>query len=58
MVDSQVFISQETLDKLILRLLEEQNTNIDAVSGATVDSKTFLSAVENTFENRHENKTN
>lgn len=57
-VDSQVFMSQETRDKLISRLLEKQNTDIDTVSGATVDSKAFLSAVENALENRHENKTN
>ena len=55
-VDSQVLISQETLDKLISRLLEEQNTDIDTVSGATVDSKAFLSAVENALENKRENK--
>lgn len=55
-VDSQVFMSQETLDKLISRVLGTQNTNIDAVSGATVDSKAFLSAVENALENKYENK--
>ncbi len=55
-VNSQVFISQETLDKLISRVLGKQNTDIDTVSGATVDSKAFLSAVENALENKRENK--
>jgi uncharacterized protein with FMN-binding domain len=37
-------------DKLFSRVIEKQNTTVDAVSGATVTSKAYLKAIENTFE--------
>lgn len=46
-IKPQTFTSQETIDTLISRITSEQRTDVDAVSGATADSKTFLSAVEN-----------
>jgi len=32
------------------RVIEAQNTTVDAVSGATVTSKAYLKAIENAFE--------
>ncbi|MBB2183243.1 FMN-binding protein [Lachnospiraceae bacterium MD1] len=43
----QTYTSQETVDTLILRVISEQNTDVDVVTGATADSRTFLRAVEN-----------
>ena len=36
-------------DEVFRRVIEAQNTQIDAVSGATVTSKAYLKAIENAF---------
>jgi uncharacterized protein with FMN-binding domain len=46
-IKSQVFATKETIEELKKRVLSEQTTNVDAVSGATADSKAFLKAIEN-----------
>jgi len=33
-------------------LIEAQNTTVDAVSGATVSSKAYLKAIEDSLQNR------
>ena len=43
----QVFAKEETIQTLTDRVVSKQSTNVDAVSGATADSKAFLQAVEN-----------
>lgn len=43
----QVFAQNETIQVLTERVVSEQTTYVDAVSGATADSKAFLQAVEN-----------
>jgi len=46
-VKPQVVASQDTIDKLVASVVSSQSTDIDVVSGATADTKAFLSAVEN-----------
>lgn len=36
-------------DEMFRRVMEAQNTQVDAVSGATVTSKAYLKAIENAF---------
>ena len=36
-------------DEIFRRVIEAQNTTVDAVSGATVTSKAYLKAIENAF---------
>lgn len=43
----QLFAKSETIQELTSRVIAEQTTEVDAVSGATADSKAFLHAVEN-----------
>ena len=38
-------------DEIFSRVIESQNTQVDAVSGATVTSKAYLKAIENALEN-------
>jgi len=45
-VKPQVVASQDTIDKLVASVVSSQSTDIDVVSGATADTKAFLSAVE------------
>lgn len=45
-VKPQVVASQSTIDKLVGSVVSSQSTDIDVVSGATADTKAFLSAVE------------
>jgi uncharacterized protein with FMN-binding domain len=45
-VKPQVVASQDTIDKLVASVVSAQSTDIDVVSGATADTKAFLSAVE------------
>ena len=42
----QTIAKPETIEKLIESVIAAQNTNLDAVSGATLDQKAFLFAVE------------
>ncbi len=37
-------------EKLVAHVLEQQSIEVDAVSGATISSNTFLKAVENALE--------
>ena len=46
-VKEQVIITPETAQALKDKVLAAQNTQVDAVSGATVTSKAYLKAVEN-----------
>lgn len=46
-VKPQTFAKAQTIAAITARVLTEQNTQVDAVSGATADSKAFLKAVEN-----------
>ena len=46
----QVFAKEETYEVLAKRVLEAQSTDVDAVSGATVDTKAYLKAVENALK--------
>ena len=43
----QVFATEETIGALTEAVLQAQTPDVDAVSGATVDSHAFLKAVEN-----------
>ena len=43
----QVFMTDETAEKLIHEMISTQQNTVDAVSGATADSKAFMKAVEN-----------
>jgi uncharacterized protein with FMN-binding domain len=45
-------------EKVIPRVLEAQNTNVDAVSGATTTSKALLMAIYNALEPNNENNNN
>ena len=45
-IKPQVLATPETISSLIDSVLAAQNTNVDTVSGATADTKAFLSAVE------------
>ena len=45
-VKPQVVASQNTITKLIDSVITSQSTDIDVVSGATADTRAFLSAVE------------
>jgi uncharacterized protein with FMN-binding domain len=41
------FADQKMTEELFNRVIKEQNTTVDAVSGATVSSKAYLKAIEN-----------
>jgi uncharacterized protein with FMN-binding domain len=45
--EPQVFAKKENIQKLIDRVVSKQSTDVDAVTGASADSKAFLQAVEN-----------
>jgi uncharacterized protein with FMN-binding domain len=45
-IKPQVVASQDTIDNLIASVETAQSTEIDVVSGATADTRAFLSAVE------------
>ncbi len=51
----QVFAKEETFDELASRIIMSQSTDVDAVSGATADSKAYLKAIENAL-NHPENR--
>ncbi len=50
-VSPQVFAKPETMDTMTQEVLDAQTLQVDAVSGATADSKAFLKAVENALVN-------
>lgn len=45
------FKKQEVTESVISRVIENQSTNIDVVSGATVTSKAYLKSIENALLN-------
>ncbi len=49
----QAFAKLETIAAMTDRVLMEQSTQVDAVSGATADSKAFLKAVENAINEQN-----
>ncbi len=50
-VVKDVFFSKpEVTEALISKVLEKQNTNVDVISGATVTSKAYLKAIENSLK--------
>lgn len=46
----QVFATTQTIDAIKQRVLDAQSLDVDVISGATVDSKAFLKAVENALK--------
>lgn len=46
----QMFAKEETIEEMTKRILSAQSTDVDAVSGATADSKAYLKAVENALK--------
>jgi len=49
-VKPQVVAKPETIDQLIANVVSAQSTDIDVVSGATADTRAFLSAVEDALK--------
>ncbi|MDR2468222.1 MAG: FMN-binding protein [Spirochaetaceae bacterium] len=47
------FIGGEAMRELLELVLEEDSTNIDVISGATVSSNAFLDAVDNALQKAH-----
>lgn len=41
------FVNEEVSGLIIKRVMEKQNTTVDAVSGGTVTSKAYLKSIEN-----------
>ncbi len=50
-VKTPTFSKPETINELTERVIEAQSTGVDVVSGATLDSKAVLKAVENALRN-------
>ena len=46
-VDDVTFVKSEVTKELFNRVIKEQDTQVDTVSGATVTSKAYLKAIEN-----------
>jgi uncharacterized protein with FMN-binding domain len=51
-VEDVTFPKEETSDILFRRVLVQQTTAVDTVSGATVTSKAYLKAIENALTNQ------
>ncbi len=49
-IKPQVITKEDTIDTLVSRVIAAQNTDIDVITGATVSSKAFLSAVEDALD--------
>jgi uncharacterized protein with FMN-binding domain len=47
--DDMVFVKPEMRKELLDRVINEQNTTVDVVSGATVSCKAYLKSIENAF---------
>lgn len=52
-IDKDVFGADVTAcsDEIIAKVIKEQNTTVDVVTGATVTSKAYLKAIENALKN-------
>lgn len=49
-IKPQVFAKAETINELKNKVISSQNLQVDTVTGATVDSKAFLKAIENALK--------
>lgn len=49
-VKDVMFIKDDVREKMFNRVIEKQNVDVDAVSGATVTSKAYLKAIENALK--------
>jgi uncharacterized protein with FMN-binding domain len=49
-LDDVTFSDPNVTEKLIGEVIDEQDTNIDIVSGATVTSKAYLKSIENALK--------
>lgn len=47
LIDDATFANAETAQEVFNRVIKEQNTTVDVVTGATVTSKAYLSSIEN-----------
>ncbi|QUH21030.1 FMN-binding protein [Alkaliphilus sp. B6464] len=50
-VDDVTFVKSGVSDELFRKVIETQNTKVDAVSQATVTSKAYLKSIENALNN-------
>ncbi len=50
-VDDVTFVKPGVSDELFRKVIETQNTKVDAVSQATVTSKAYLKSIENALNN-------
>lgn len=49
--DDMMIVNPEVRNVLIQRVIEEQNTTVDAVSGGTVSCKAYLKSIDNALNN-------
>lgn len=45
--DDMMFVNPDVRNELFKRVMEKQNTTVDAVSGGTVSCKAYLKSIEN-----------
>ncbi len=48
--DDMMIVNPDVRGELLQRVMEEQNTTVDAVSGGTVSSKAYLKSIENALK--------
>ena len=46
-----MFVNPDVRNELFKRVMEKQNTTVDAVSGGTVSCKAYLKSIENALNN-------
>lgn len=49
--DDMMIVNPEVRNVIMQRVIEEQNTTVDAVSGGTVSCKAYLKSIENALNN-------
>jgi len=49
--DDMMFVNPDVINELFKRVMEKQNTTVDAVSGGTVSCKAYLKSIENALNN-------
>ena len=49
--DDMMFVNPDVRNDLFKRVMEKQNTTVDAVSGGTVSCKAYLKSIENALNN-------
>ncbi len=47
-----MFSNEDTKNQIIAEVIQNQNCNVDAVSGATITSKAYLKAIENALSSK------